>query len=115
MQFKAQFMLKFDLHSQSRSRVKDNTEITTVACSNKQQCLMSEDRLPLYCTHNGVVAMATWRYDRNSRSGSIFLQVLQRQTELCLKARFSIKNNPTRKEKYKRLLCWYYYTVVPFG
>ena len=29
---------------------------------------MSEDRLPLYCAHNGVVAMATWRYDRNSTS-----------------------------------------------
>ena len=53
--------------------MKDNTEITTVASLNKQPCLMSEDRLLLYCTHNGVVAMATWRYEKNSTSGSIFL------------------------------------------
>ena len=39
--------------------MKDNTEITTVASLNKQPCLRSEDRLPLYCAHNGVVAMAT--------------------------------------------------------
>ena len=28
--------------------------------------------------HNGVVAEATWRYDRNSSSSGIFLQGLQR-------------------------------------
>ena len=47
---------------------------------------MSEDRLPLYCGHNGVVAMTTWRYDRSSTSSGTFLRVLQRQTELMFES-----------------------------
>ena len=45
---------------------------------------MGDNKLPLYCAHNGVVAMATRRYDRNSTSSGKSYKVFNGKLNLLL-------------------------------
>ena len=76
---------------------------------------MSEGRLPLYCAHNGVVAMATLSYDRNSTSRGIFLAVSASTVNWTHVWNLDCQCETTQQKKYKRLSCWYCHTVVSFG
>ena len=107
-------MQTWELSSHPGRRMKDNKhwtmEITTVICL---PCLMSEDVLPLYCVHD---VLLLWQHGDMT---GIPLQVVHSykcfngKVNSCLKARFSMQNNPTKMEKYKRLSCWYCHIVVP--
>ena len=58
---------------------------------------MSEDRLPLYCAHNSVVAMVTWRYDRISPQVVHSYKCFNGKLNSSLKARFSMQNTNSDK------------------
>ena len=58
---------------------------------------MSEDMLPLYCAHNSVVAMATWRHDRIPPQVVHSYKCFIGKLTSCLKAKFSMQNTNSDK------------------